>query len=183
MVVAFVALVAALSGTAVALPGSNSVNSGDIKNNTITSSDIKNNSIKSTDVKNGSLLSKDFKSGQLPAGPAGPAGAAGAPGAAGSALALAHVKLDGTLDAAASKAVILRNHPNTGLTCLTVPPGSISVTGTADYGNTSTDPIVVEASLTGSDITGFGCDAGSNALIFTYDSGSLSDQGFFAVIN
>ena len=32
MAVAFVALLAALSGTAVALPGTNSVDSGDIKN-------------------------------------------------------------------------------------------------------------------------------------------------------
>ncbi len=34
MAVAFVALLAALSGTAIALPGTNTVDSGDIKNNT-----------------------------------------------------------------------------------------------------------------------------------------------------
>ena len=40
MAVAFVALLAALSGTAIALPGTNSVDSGDIKNSTVQSKDI-----------------------------------------------------------------------------------------------------------------------------------------------
>jgi hypothetical protein len=96
MAVAFVALLAALSGTANALQGKNTVDSGDIKNGVVksediknggvASKDIKNGAVTSDDVKNGSLLSKDFKSGQLPAGaqgpqgPQGPGGPQGPPG-------------------------------------------------------------------------------------------------------
>jgi len=69
MAVAFVALLAALSGTAVALPGKNSVkkddiargavNSSDIRNNAATSSDIRNNTIRGNDVRNNSLTGSD----------------------------------------------------------------------------------------------------------------------------
>jgi hypothetical protein len=172
MVVAFVALVAALSGTAVALPGSNSVNSGDIKNNTITSSDIKNNSVKSTDVKNGSLLSKDFKSGQLPAGPAGAAGAAGPAGPAGSALAFAHINDNGTIDAANSKNMAVQDNPANGEYCLIVPPGSRSITATVDLGQNDNyfDDGVATATFDPTFIhTGeLGCPSESNAAVVTF---------------
>ena len=79
--VAFVALVAALSGTAVALPGKNSVDSGDIKKGAVRSSDIKNGQVKRGDirknavdsgkVRNGSLRARDFRKGDLPRGPRG----------------------------------------------------------------------------------------------------------------
>ena len=65
MAVAFVALLAALSGTAIALPGTNSVDSGDVKNNSITSKDIKNNNVRSKDVRNGSLTGGDVKNNSL----------------------------------------------------------------------------------------------------------------------
>lgn len=94
MLVAFVALLVALGGTATAavvITSKNikngSVTSADIKNSTVASKDIKNGTVASTDVKDGSLVAKDFKSGALPggaAGPAGPAGPAGATGAKGS---------------------------------------------------------------------------------------------------
>ena len=45
MAVAFVALLAALSGTAVALPGKNTVNSGDIKNGQVKGKDIGKNTV------------------------------------------------------------------------------------------------------------------------------------------
>jgi hypothetical protein len=61
MVLAFVALVAALSGTAVALPGKNSVDSGDIRNNTVRSKDIRNNQVATKDVKNNNLRSNDIR--------------------------------------------------------------------------------------------------------------------------
>jgi hypothetical protein len=76
MTVAFVALFAALAGTATA---AKVIDGGDIKNSSITAKDIKD----------GSLLKKDFKRGQLPAGarglqgaqgPAGPSGRAGRDG-------------------------------------------------------------------------------------------------------
>jgi hypothetical protein len=55
LIVAIVALVAALAGTAVALPGKNTVSSNDIKKNAVRSSDIKNDKVKGVDVKESSL--------------------------------------------------------------------------------------------------------------------------------
>ena len=65
MVVAFVALLAALSGTAVALPGTNTVDSGDIKNSTIRSKDIRNNNVRSGDIRNNSVRSGDVRNSTL----------------------------------------------------------------------------------------------------------------------
>ena len=69
MAVAFVALLAALSGTAVALPGRNSVDSGDLKNGAVTTKDIKNNNVRSGDVRNNTLTGADINEstlGQVP---------------------------------------------------------------------------------------------------------------------
>jgi hypothetical protein len=63
MAVAFAALLAALSGTAVALPGKNTVDSGDIKNGVVKSEDIKNGGVASKDIKNGGVATKDIKNG------------------------------------------------------------------------------------------------------------------------
>jgi hypothetical protein len=79
-VIASLALLFALSGTAVAgalITGAN------VKNSTLTGVDVKNESLGSADVKNGSLLPKDFKAGTLPAGQQGPVGPPGPPGAPG----------------------------------------------------------------------------------------------------
>jgi hypothetical protein len=79
-VIASLALLFALSGTAVAgalITGKN------VKNNSIAGIDILNESLGSKDVRNGSLLPKDFKAGSLPAGQQGPAGPPGPPGAPG----------------------------------------------------------------------------------------------------
>ncbi len=84
MAVAFVALIAALSGTAVALPGKNKVDSGDIKNKQVKRADLANNAVTSSKVKNNSLLAQDFKAGELPAGPKGNKGDKGDTGAPGS---------------------------------------------------------------------------------------------------
>ena len=65
LVVAFVALLAALSGTAVALPGINTVDSGDIKNSTIRSKDIRNNNVRSGDIRNNSIRSGDVRNSTL----------------------------------------------------------------------------------------------------------------------
>jgi hypothetical protein len=69
MGVAFVALLAALSGTAAALPGASTVDSGDIKNNAVRSTDIRNNNVSSKDVRNDSLTGLDIDEstlGQVP---------------------------------------------------------------------------------------------------------------------
>ena len=79
-VIASLALLFALSGTAVAgalITGAN------VKNNSIAGIDILNESLGSKDVKNGSLLPKDFKPGALPVGGLGPAGPAGPQGPGG----------------------------------------------------------------------------------------------------
>jgi hypothetical protein len=65
MAVAFVALLAALSGTAVALPGKNSVDSGDIKNKTIRGKDLRGNAVTSGKVKNNNLTGTDMRDDSL----------------------------------------------------------------------------------------------------------------------
>jgi hypothetical protein len=75
MAVAFVALLAGLSGTAVALPGANTVDSGDIRNgavkgkdlrrNAVTSPKIKNSAVASSDVRNDGLTGTDINEGTL----------------------------------------------------------------------------------------------------------------------
>jgi hypothetical protein len=77
-VIALVALLVALSGTAVAEPVGDAakalITGADIRNATLTGADVRNNSLTSQDVRDSSLLAKDFRSGQLPAGPQGPKG-------------------------------------------------------------------------------------------------------------
>jgi hypothetical protein len=65
LAVSIVALFAALTGGAVALPGTKSVDSGDIVNNSIKSKDIKNGTIQSKDVKKNSLGSKAINEKRL----------------------------------------------------------------------------------------------------------------------
>jgi hypothetical protein len=65
MAVAFVALLAALSGTAIALPGTNTVDSGDIVNNSVRSKDIRNGTVGGKDIKNGSVKSLDVGDNSL----------------------------------------------------------------------------------------------------------------------
>jgi hypothetical protein len=65
MAVAFIALLAALSGTAVALPGKNTVDSGDIKNGQVKTKDIRNNAVTTKKVKNNNLRSNDIRNNTL----------------------------------------------------------------------------------------------------------------------
>jgi hypothetical protein len=65
MAVAFVALLAALSGTAVALPGKNTVDSGDIKKGQVKTSDLGKNAVTGKKVKNGSLTGTDLRDDSL----------------------------------------------------------------------------------------------------------------------
>jgi hypothetical protein len=65
MIVAFVAFVAALSGTAAALPGKNSVDSGVIKKAAVKKSDIDKNTVNGSKVRNGSLTGADAKNDSL----------------------------------------------------------------------------------------------------------------------
>ena len=65
LAVAFVALLAALSGTAVALPGENTVDSADIKNNAVGSEDIKHGTLTSADLRNNGVHSRDVRDNTL----------------------------------------------------------------------------------------------------------------------
>jgi hypothetical protein len=58
---AFIALVAALSGSAVALPGTSSVDSADIKNNTVRGKDLRNNDVRGRDIRTGAVGSSDLR--------------------------------------------------------------------------------------------------------------------------
>jgi hypothetical protein len=76
--VAVVALVfAAAGGTALALPGVNRVNSGDVKNGTLRGIDIKNNSLTGADIKESTLNGNAIPGAAGPQGPPGPPGPAG----------------------------------------------------------------------------------------------------------
>ena len=65
MGVAFIALLAALGGTAVALPGSSTVTSGDIKNSQVKTQDIRNSTIRGRDVRANTLTGSDVNEGSL----------------------------------------------------------------------------------------------------------------------
>ena len=64
-VIALIALVLAVTGTSVALPGKNSVDSGDIKKNAVTSSDIRNKNVKAADVALNSLGTSQINESSL----------------------------------------------------------------------------------------------------------------------
>lgn len=82
-VLASVALLVTLSGTAVAameaLP-KRSVGTAQLKQGAVTSPKIKDGAVTSADVRNGSLLRADFRPGQVPPGPTGPQGPPGLSG-------------------------------------------------------------------------------------------------------
>jgi hypothetical protein len=65
MAVAFIALLAALSGTAVALPGKNTVDSADIKNKTVRGKDLRGSAVTSAKVKNNNLTGTDIRDNSL----------------------------------------------------------------------------------------------------------------------
>ena len=65
MAVAFIALLAALSGTAVALPGKNAVDTGDIKNGQVKGRDIANNAVTGGKIKDGAVGGADVTDNSL----------------------------------------------------------------------------------------------------------------------
>lgn len=65
MVVAFVALLAAAGGSAVALPGKNSVDSGDIRRGAVKRSDIGRNAVNGRKVAMNSITGRQVKEGTL----------------------------------------------------------------------------------------------------------------------
>jgi hypothetical protein len=65
MAIAFVALLAALSGTAIALPGANTVDGGDIRTGAVKSKDIENGAVETRDIKNNDVRSRDVRNSTL----------------------------------------------------------------------------------------------------------------------
>lgn len=65
MVVAIIALIAATTGAAVALPGKNKVKPGDIAKNAVKSKQIKNGQVKSGDIGDGQVKAGDIANGAV----------------------------------------------------------------------------------------------------------------------
>jgi hypothetical protein len=65
MVVAFISLLAAVGGTAVALPGKNTVDSGDLKKGAVKRADIARNAVNGKKVAKNSITGSDVKEGTL----------------------------------------------------------------------------------------------------------------------
>jgi hypothetical protein len=107
-IVAVIALVVAMTGSAVA---GSAITGKKIKDSSITGKDIKSNTITGDDVNEGTLeLPKGEQGPQGPQGPAGPAGAAGA-----SAVNYyATVSSDGVLDATRSDGIVSATRTGTG---------------------------------------------------------------------
>lgn len=189
--IAFVALLAALSGTAAALPGNNSVDSADIRNGQVKRGDIRNSAVTSAKVKNGSLLARDFKSGELTAGPRGDKGEkgekgdTGTPGTDGSALGFASVGANGTLVAASSENVTQANVSHvatTGTYCFFGLPftprnavGNIRLVGGA---NVAPGPIVVFELGPQN-----GCPGNTQVTAVTANNNAVLDRPFFVLFN
>ena len=81
VVLGVIAILIALSGTSIALPGKNSVDSGDIKKNAVKTGDVKNQNLKGADVAANTLTGSDINESSLgtvpraaTASPSGPAG-------------------------------------------------------------------------------------------------------------
>lgn len=103
MAVAFVALLAALGGTAVALPGKNSVKKDDIAAGAVNSSDIKNSSVLGKDVRNNTLTGLDVNEARLGKVPsAARADTAGSAGSANTANSAGRASSAGRADSASS---------------------------------------------------------------------------------
>ena len=67
MAVAFVALLAALSGTAVALPGTKTVDSGDLKRGAVKSSNIARGAVTGAKIRNGAVTAAKIRNGAVTA--------------------------------------------------------------------------------------------------------------------
>jgi len=212
MTVAFVALLAGLSGTAVALPGKNTVDSGDIKRGAVRTSDIKNGAVKSADIKNNSVRGRDIRSntvtgsdiaesslGKVPsaatadtaanatnATKATTAGFATAAGTAGP-LAYARVEQDGTVSGNPGLAKNISDanitNPATGVYCFDLSFTPTSVLVTNET-NSDNDEVVSAVVEASSDGL-INCPAGSEVEVTVFDAGTPAneDGDFYIQLN
>lgn len=152
MIVAGIALVVAVGGTATA--ANPLINGAKIKAGTITSKQVKNQSLTGADIKNGSIGPADLSATAKatiagpqgaagPAGPVGPAGPQGPQGPQGPA----------TLPTALTAAVATDNvGPSTTKTVInrSLPAGTYALFATANHFNTSTDILGCDLTAGGS---------------------------------
>ena len=204
LVVASLALCISIGGTSYAVV---TIGSEDITNDSIRSVDIKNDDVRGFDIRNGTLHASDFAPGQLPSplpgppgaqgppggqGPRGPQGAdgpqgpQGPPGSPGAISMTAHVRDDGTLDAARTAAGITmtrigygENYPAFPVYCFVLPRQAVNVVATLE--KTTTDELIgndppgtvyfvsdgLNASLEASVIATWGCPAGTSAAVLS----------------
>ena len=171
----------------------------------ITGAQVKDDSLTGADVRDGTLTASDlapqardaassrgprgkrgprgFRGPSGPAGPAGPAGQAGAAGPAGSAIAYAHIKLDGTVDTARSKNISVK-HPSAGLLCIYVAGGGahvitasvdLNTTGAGARAFTTTEP---------DDSNGNQCEGTESGTIVVTDSnGAKTNDGVYLSVD
>jgi hypothetical protein len=190
MIVGFMALVIALSGTAGALPGINSVDSRDIKNGQVKRKDIAKNAVNGRKVANRSLTGADVRDGSLaPADFSGSVqGPKGDKGDAGEAVAYANVIGNGTLEAGEpgiNKNISntnIRHTAATGVYCFHNLPFTVrNAMVSADNSFAQNDTLAsVTVSTVATEVLG-NCQAGDRVRVRTYDvsSAALQDQRFF----
>jgi hypothetical protein len=192
MIVGFMALVIALSGTAGALPGINSVDSGDIKNGQVKRKDIAKNAVNGRKVKNGSLTGKDVKDASLTptdfsGSVQGPKGDKGDTGDAGEAVAYANVIANGTLETTEpgiNKNItnaMIRHTAATGVYCFhnlpfTVKNALVSADNSFAFNDTLAS---VAVSTDTTEVLG-DCQAGDRVRVRTFDisAAALQDKRF-----
>jgi hypothetical protein len=164
LIISIIALFAAIGGVATALPGKNSVDSGDIKKNGVKSSDIKNNNVRGVDV-------KELTLGEVPS-----ATLAGGPTAYGQ-IDDPNVASPGVIEAN-SRGVTDANvtRPSAGIFCFIGLPGVKSVTAIADAATSGGDEIVRAATIGDPNAD---CPAGTNVVVYTHDISSGIDSAGF----
>jgi hypothetical protein len=195
LVVAIVALVVALTGTATAASVLVVRHSSQLANGVVTGQKIKKRTITADRFASGVLVRgpQGAQGAQGPAGPEGPAGPkgdAGAPGAPGTARAYADFRPDvadpNKLIAARSRGVTGYTHPATGVWCLTlstpIPDDdngepTLPVLVSVDAGNsTAADPVARSRNSQA------GCPQGT-AEVRTFDGSTPADTvGFTALV-
>jgi hypothetical protein len=150
-VVAYLALFVAIGGTAVALPGKNTVDSGDIVRGQVRSSDLQDNGVRSRDVRDDELRSEDVLDEGLTGDDVAPNSLAGGDIAEGSLGTVPSAEEADYADSIGAGSV----HPF-NFTTITRRTASVSVAGggTAENGNYDTETVGVnclagEMALTG----------------------------------
>ncbi len=182
MVISLIALSVSMGGTSYAAVT--------LRANSVGTKQLKKNAVTSPKVANGSLLGADFKEGQLPRGengapgPVGPAGAPGAAGAPGSALAFAHINVDGSLDTGRSKGIGRVSRPASGLYCIYGVAGAPkNITATIDSLSPGSG-FVLFASVSTDDTVGDACAGVESASVDMQDrNGAPTNDAFFVVLN